>query len=86
MTFIATANCPACNWRLKKPIETHGTTSQQIDIANAVIDPILSDHLEHHPTIKKMLLDAGEAPLGLGMKATNGFRGLFDLKYREMKI
>lgn len=85
MSFIADARCPACAWKLNKRIKTYGNVRQQIDIANGVVDPILAGHLEQHPSIKKMLLEAGEAPLLPGMSATYSFRGLFELEYKEVK-
>lgn len=85
MSFVATANCPACPWKLRRRIETHGTVRQQIDIANAVVDPMLIVHLDRHQTIKQMLIEAGEAPVVPGMSAGNGLRGLFDLEYKEVK-
>jgi len=85
MSFVATAACPACTWKLKRRISTFGTIKQQIDIANGVVDPILIVHLDKHQTIKQMLIRAGEAPVLPGMSAGNSLRGLFELEYKEVK-
>jgi hypothetical protein len=85
MTKIqATAKCPSCKWKYFDTFESEQPVLDLVHTVNTTtVDHILLDHMKSHKAISTFILEAAkEVPID--HKSHNGFRGSFDLRYKEL--
>jgi hypothetical protein len=79
----ATAKCPSCKWKYFNTFESDQSVLDLVHTANKTVDDILLDHMKSHEAISTFILEAAKE-IPVDHKPHNGFRGSFDLRYKEL--
>jgi hypothetical protein len=84
MTKIqATAKCPTCKWGYFDVFESDQSPLDLVHTANEKVDQVLLDHMKSHKAISSFIAQAAKN-VPVDTKPHKGFRGSFDLKYKEL--
>lgn len=81
----ATANCPSCTWELCEFFESNQEVLDLVHESNKTVDSILLEHMKTHKSVAQFLSYALEDQKPFEEKPHIGFRGSFNLQYKELR-
>lgn len=81
----ATANCPSCKWSFSEVFESNQEVLDLVHESNKTVDHTLLDHMKTHKSVAQFLSYALEDQKPVKEKPHMGFRGSFNLQYKELR-